>query len=253
MTRPGFEEQWRRRFVQRGSRFDDDAGIAGWTPSGLETRLRNFRRVWPGDRPGALWLDAGCGAGSYTRHLSACGVRPVGLDYALPSLRKARQRSPGDIPWMVGDVTRLPVAPASLDGILCLGVMQALARPEAAVAELMAAVRPGGQIWIDVLNADCLITRLQRGLARLRGRGMVLRYDRPRQLAHWLRAHGAEDVRIHWVPILPGPLRRLQPWLETPAVRRLLATVPGIGALVSHAVLVSAVKTGVQPAHGAGS
>ena len=29
--RSGFEDAWRRRFVERGSRFRDEAEIAGWS------------------------------------------------------------------------------------------------------------------------------------------------------------------------------------------------------------------------------
>ena len=90
MPRSTFEEIWRKRFTERGRVYDDDAAIAGWTESGLEVRLRHFQRVWRGDTAGARWLDVGCGAGSYTRYLASQGVAPVGVDYSLPSLQKAR-------------------------------------------------------------------------------------------------------------------------------------------------------------------
>ncbi|MCG5497552.1 class I SAM-dependent methyltransferase [Ectothiorhodospira variabilis] len=242
MTRPGFEEQWRRRFVERGQRFQDDAGIAGWSTSGLETRLRNFQRVWQGDVPDALWVDAGCGAGSYTRYLAERGVCAIGLDYSLPSVQKARARSHASIPWAVGDATQLPIQPGSLDGVMCFGVLQALSRPEDAVRELTATVRPGGQIWVDALNRDCLSTRARRFVSRLLRRPLNLRYDRHRQLVDWLHQHGGVDVKVHWVPILPGRLQRFQPWVEHDYLRRLLARVPAMGALLSHAILLSARK-----------
>jgi len=72
---------------------DDDAGIAGWTTSGLATRFRAFQRAWQRPpRPG-MWLDIGCGAGTYTRFLVDEGLDVVGVDYSLPSLQKARERS----------------------------------------------------------------------------------------------------------------------------------------------------------------
>lgn len=238
----GFEEQWRQRFVERGRQFDDDAGIAGWSDSGLEARLRNFRRVWPGSTPGELWLDAGCGAGSYTRLLAADGVRTVGLDYSLPTVRKARRRSDQSIYWAVADVRRLPVRAAAVDGMLCLGVMQALSDPEPAARELMTAVRPGGTVWIDALNRRCLSTLVKRLLASLRRQPLNLRYDTPATLVRLLKAQGAESVRIHWVPILPAGLSRMQPLIETRAARSLLRRLPWLGQLLSHAFLISAVR-----------
>jgi SAM-dependent methyltransferase len=243
MPRSTFEELWRRRFTERGRVFDDDAGIAGWTESGLGARLRHFRQVWPGDRPGAAWLDAGCGAGSYTRFLAERGVAPVGLDYSLPSVQKARARSDGEIVWLVGDATQLPVHPGSMDGVMCFGVMQALSGPEKVVAELVSAARPGGQIWIDALNRNCLSSLIGRFVARIRRRSMSLRHDAPSELVRLLAACGGEDIRVYWVPILPGALQRLQPWVESRFMRRLLARLPWLASPLSHAILVSARKS----------
>jgi ubiquinone/menaquinone biosynthesis C-methylase UbiE len=242
MPRSTFEELWRRRFTERGRVFDDDASIAGWTESGLEARLRHFKRVWPGDRPGALWLDAGCGAGSYTRFLAERGVTPLGLDYSLPSVQKARKRSDGQIAWLVGDATQLPVQAGSMDGVMCFGVMQALSGSEVAVRELMAAARPGGQIWIDALNQNCASTVFKRILTRLKRRSMSLRHDVPSELVRLLVTHGGKEVRLYWVPILPGALRRFQPWVESDFMRRVLNRLPWLASPLSHAFLVSARK-----------
>jgi SAM-dependent methyltransferase len=242
--RSGFEEGWRRRFIERGSRFDDDAAIAGWTDAGLAARMRNFSREWRGDAPGAFWVDAGCGAGSYTRHLAASGLRVIGLDYSLPSVQKARERSPRDIVWAVSDVRRLPLRPASADGVMCFGVLQALDEPEPAIAELMATVRAGGQIWIDHLNAVCLPTLLRRMLARIRGRELGLRYHRAADLVELLRRHGAVDIQIRRVPILPSALARFQPLVESPVCRALLRALGPLGSPLAHAVLIHARKRG---------
>lgn len=238
--RSQFEEVWRRRFTERGRLYDDDAGIAGWTDTGLETRLRHFQRVWPGDAPGAQWLDVGCGAGSYTRYLAGQGVMPVGADYSLPSVQKAQARSDGAIQWLVADANRLPVRPGAVDGVMCFGVVQALSSPDKAVGELVAATRPGGQIWIDALNRGCLTTLTKRLLARIRRRPLNLRYDDPRSLSALLEQCGADEIRVYWIPILPGRLSRFQPWVESAAVHTLLEWLPWMGGLLSHAFLVSA-------------
>src|SRR5438132_141237 len=84
-----FEAQWRERFIEFASLHDDDAGIAGWSMSGLESRFRMFCRLWKPVFAGQLILDLGCGAGTYTRFLFDKGMRPVGVDYSLFALTKA--------------------------------------------------------------------------------------------------------------------------------------------------------------------
>jgi len=240
MKPSNFEDNWRRRFTERGQLFDDDAAIAGWTDAGLNARLRNFARVWPGDRPGARWLDAGCGAGSYTRFLHARGMRVYGIDYSLPSVRKARARAAAELRWLVADVRRLPVHAAVADGVLCFGVMQALTAPEAALAELLRATRSGGQIWLDALNGYFLPTLFKRLLARWRGETLPLRYDHAVRLTRMLRELGAQEIRLYWVPILPAHWRRAQTLVETAAVRAIFQRVPFLAMWVSHAFVLSA-------------
>src|SRR6266481_1370695 len=65
------EAEWQGRFREFAESRDDDAGIAGWTSTGLEARLRRFLALWKPGAQGERWLDAGCGAGTYTRVLLA--------------------------------------------------------------------------------------------------------------------------------------------------------------------------------------
>jgi ubiquinone/menaquinone biosynthesis C-methylase UbiE len=239
-ARDEFQERWRERFEYYGSARDDDAGIAGWTSSGLDARLRRFRELWRRGRPGTVWLDVGCGAGTYARALAAEGVWVAGLDYSGPTIEKARWRSGPRIQFAVADVTRLPLGKGVLDGVLCFGVLQALSSPAPAIRELARALRPGGELWIDALNASCLPTRAAQLRRRMHGYPMHLRYDQPRQLIRTLTDAGFEDPRLHWVPILPGWLQPLQRVVEAGWARALLAAVPVLGSLVSHAFLVVA-------------
>jgi SAM-dependent methyltransferase len=237
---PSFERAWRRRFQQFGERHDDDAGIAGWSADGLQARFRNFRRLWPGRAGGARWLDAGCGAGTYTRLLAAGQASVIGLDYSLPTLRKAAARSAPGIGWVLGDVTRLPFRPGLFDGVLCFGVFQALAGCEPAVGELASAAGAGGEVWIDGLNAWSLPHLWERIRSRVGGAPARMHYVSPGRLAGLLRKHGMRRVRLYWVPILPGRWRRWQPLVETPLARSLFRWVPGLGRLFSHAFLLHA-------------
>jgi SAM-dependent methyltransferase len=236
-VRPGFEERWRQRFVEFADN-DDDAGIAGWSITGLEARYRNFQRVWPGDTAGSLWLDVGCGAGTYSRFLVSRRISVVGMDYSFPTVLKARAKGVGGEKWVVADVTHLPVADAIFNGVMCFGVMQALAEAEPAVRELIRAVKPGGRVWVDALNEWCLPTVWDRLGRWARGRPKHLRYDSPGQLRRIMKSQGCEDVRLYWVPILPQRFRRCQWILESPPVRWIWHYVPFLGAAFSHAFVL---------------
>lgn len=236
--RSPFEERWRRRFEEYGRDFDDDAGIAGWSEIGLGARLRHFQRAWQPDATGGRWLDAGCGAGTYSRHLAGAGMEVLGLDYSFPTIVRARDRG-GAIMWAVADVTRLPSSNGAFDGALCFGVLQALSDPEAAIRELVRCLRPGGELWVDALNAGCGPTVVRRWLSRIRGQRLRLRYDFPAALTASLRAAGLESVRVHWVPILPGRMGRYQWLFETGRARQVFRLVPWLASVVSHAFVVS--------------
>ncbi|MCU0242863.1 MAG: class I SAM-dependent methyltransferase, partial [Vicinamibacteria bacterium] len=147
-----FEADWRHRFEEFAEEREDDAGIAGWSRAGLDARVRQFLQAWSAPREGSLWLDAGCGAGTYTRLLRGRGVASVGTDYSFPTLRKAVQRESRQAAYAAADVRHLPFPDSTFDGALCFGVMQALSRSDEAVRALAGVVRPGGEVWVDALN-----------------------------------------------------------------------------------------------------
>lgn len=234
-----FENRWRQRFLERGAHLEDDAGIAGWTSTGLSSRVRQFERLWrAADVAPGRWLDIGCGAGTYTRMLEAQGHSVWGLDYSTPSLQKARDRSEGAIPWLAADINHLPLADAAFDGVLCFGVMQALSDPGPALAEIRRVLRPGGEAWVDALNLRCLPTAVREWRRRRHGRPPHLRYDDPSQLRATAQAVGLRPEALHWLPLAPGRLSRLQPLLENRGTLGFLQGVPAAGARLSHSFIL---------------
>lgn len=250
MTHSDFARRWQRRFAERGARFDDDAGIAGWTETGLASRLRQFRRHWrrTGRAPHGVWIDVGCGAGTYCRWLHEQGAAVIGVDYAGPSLHKARARSPAGIGWVAGDVRQLPLPGQVADGLLCLGVTQALPESGTALAELCRVLRPGGELWVDGLNARCLPTALAERRRRRAGGAPHLRYEDPEALQGTAEAAGLELVERVWLPLVPGRLAALQPALEAAPALGLLHRLPGLGARLSHSFLLRLRRR--RPGHG---
>lgn len=235
-----FEQAWKQRFQNFARTGTDDASIAGWTRSGLAVRVRNFSRHWSTPTPPGRWLDAGCGAGTYMRLLLQTGAEVVGLDYSLPSLIKAREAVAVCSSWCAADVNHLPLRPALFDGALCFGVLQAVSDSQSVIAELRRVTLPGGLIWVDALNGDCLPNRLVRVLRWLRRRPMHLRYETPAHLAAIMRAQGLVDVETQWIPILPERYERWQALLEAPRMRRLLQAWPLLARWLCHAFAMRA-------------
>lgn len=235
-----FEATWRRRFERFAAQSEDDAGIAGWTNSGLEARTRRFLQLWQGRIPGERWLDAGCGAGTYCRHLCEHGIAVTGTDYSFLTLTKARQRLGDQVPLVLADVRKLPFREAMFDGVLCFGVLQALSESSSTLRELARQLRPGGTLWVDGLNQYCLAHAADVLHRRVRARRLHLRYESPRRIKRLLLANKLGDVEIHWLPILPARLNRFQRWLESDPARWMLRWVPFLGLLVSHSFLASA-------------
>ena len=241
---PEFERSWRKRFERFAQAHDDDASIAGWSDSGLAARMRCFLRAWR-RAPESLahegrWLDAGSGAGTYTRFLTTHFRHVTAIDYSSPTVRKAKERSAADVAWVAADVTRLPFADGSFDGALCFGVMQALSSPHDALRELRRVLVPGGVLWVDALNARCVAATFSETQRRRRGLPAHLRYDRPEDFRSALRASGFGSIQAHWAPIVPGKLRLLQPLVDTAVVTTMLNAVPPLAAALSHSMLLHA-------------
>ena len=240
---PEFEDQWRERFEEFASLRDDDAGIAGWSATGLAARVRRFLALWKApERAGGLWLDAGCGAGTYTRMLLDARQQVVGVDYSQVTLRKAAARDLPGASFVAADVRHLPFMAGQFDGALCLGVTQALAESQAAMTSLGSVLAPGGELWLDALNGWCVIHVWGRLRRRMRGKARHLRYESPWRMKRLLRECGFENVRLHWMPIAPGGSPALQHVAESPATTWLLRWIPLVGPLLSHAFILQGTK-----------
>ena len=98
---------------------------------------------------GRAALDAGCGSGRYLRELRDRGARVTGIDLSAAMLSRARAVSPR---LVRADLRALPVAPASVDAIVCALALGDVPRLDAAVAELSRVLRPGGVLVYSVVH-----------------------------------------------------------------------------------------------------
>jgi SAM-dependent methyltransferase len=96
---------------------------------------------------GARWLDIGCGTGALTQTIltRAEPAEVTGIDpseqYVAYARRQVSDRRAG---FRAGDAQALPVPDASRDAVVSGLVLNFVADPKLAVAEMMRVLRPGG-------------------------------------------------------------------------------------------------------------
>ena len=102
--------------------------------------------------PGQRLLEAGCGTGEVARQLAALvapGGEVVAVDASATTVEVARRRHDGSaVRYAVGDVAALEFPDDAFDGVRCERVLQHLAEPDRAVAELARVTRPGGRVCL---------------------------------------------------------------------------------------------------------
>ncbi len=238
-----FEKLWRKRFENFAENAEDDAGIAGWSPTGLDARLRKFKEIWHNEThtfEKKLWLDAGCGAGTYSRFITQHQISVIGLDYSLPSLQKAKSKvTEESILWCVADINKMPFKSDYFDGAICFGVTQALNESMHAVNELSRMTRPGGHLCIDALNSRCLPHLWEQFSRRILNKPMHLRYETTSNLRDLMQQNGFINIQLHWLPILPTRWYRYQWIVELRLTRWLFHNIPLLGSLFSHAFIMT--------------
>jgi len=121
-----------RRFPYRR---DAAASLARFARAGHATRL----------------ADLGCGTGQSTRALarSARKARVIGVDPAAAMLAEARRGTRSKrVTYVEGDAARLPLLAAggAFDAVTCVSALWLAETLEATLADVRAALRPGGQL-----------------------------------------------------------------------------------------------------------
>jgi SAM-dependent methyltransferase len=154
-----------------------DAASAYWARfleimHGLDAVRANHRRVRAllGLREGFALLDVGCGTGGFTRDAAlfvAPGGRVSGADVseALLGVANHRARQSGlAIDYHLADAHDLPFLDASFDGCRTERVLQYLADPDVAIAEMRRVTKPGGRVVASEVDWDGIVVDLPEAL-----------------------------------------------------------------------------------------
>lgn len=113
--------------------------------AGRDVSWRRATREALGARPGDVVLDVAAGTGVSTVELAAGGVRAVACDFSQGMLRAGAWRP---VPMVAGDAMALPLADASVDGLVISFGLRNVADPDAALREFARVVRPGGTLVV---------------------------------------------------------------------------------------------------------
>jgi SAM-dependent methyltransferase len=154
--------------------------------------------------PGQRLLDAGSGTGDVARQLAGEITETgevLGVDHSAAFVAAARERETHpNVTYARGDVTRLDLPADSVDGVWCERVLQHVADPDAAIAELIRVTRPDGRVCLvdtdwSSLAFDSTPVDITAGfLSTVRERFPAFRSPIGRTLRRRLVAAGLEDV-----------------------------------------------------------
>jgi SAM-dependent methyltransferase len=189
-------------------------------------------------KSGMRVLDAGCGSG---RHLCEAfrtpGVEVAGVDLSRVDLSKAKgflslmaREQEGRWSVACADVTHLPFASGRFDVVVCSEVLEHVFDNQAAVAELVRVLKPGGDLIVTVPRF--LPERVCWALSEAYHRepGGHIRIYRKRELMTLLETAGTRCRRIRyrhglhapywWLKCLVGHKNEISPLVR--AYRRFL-------------------------------
>lgn len=203
--------KWGQRYERRPERMSDlDLQLR------RQAALQFMLPLLTGARRFAL-LDVGCGAGNLLAAVRPGTARLCWVDLAPAMIAAAARRCP-EAELHVGDAAALPFAQASLDVVTCLGVLEYVPEPLAALREIARVLHPHGRLIVSLPNRASLFRRASRaeiaaeetllaGWRRLRGRGAATERQPSYRRAEWtvaeahalLRSAGLEPVatRLH--------------------------------------------------------
>ncbi|MEQ8822315.1 MAG: class I SAM-dependent methyltransferase [Sumerlaeia bacterium] len=130
--------------MSAGDHFATEASdYAGRSDRGLWSWWRGRERsaIWRLLRPaaGERVLDAGSGAGYYSRSLIQSGAQVIACDYVPAMAAEVHARL--GLPVFVADLQAVGLQPA-FDAVLCAGALEFCADPETAIANLAVGLKP---------------------------------------------------------------------------------------------------------------
>lgn len=139
----GLDDRIYAHVLNTAKRADLTSRDIAFTPDGSSVR-------------GKLVLDAGCGAGRFTRLLARWGACVVALDLSDDAVRRVANecKDMANVAAVQGDVMRPPLREGSFDYVFSIGVLHHTRNTRRALASIARLVRPGGTLSVWVYGHD---------------------------------------------------------------------------------------------------
>jgi demethylmenaquinone methyltransferase/2-methoxy-6-polyprenyl-1,4-benzoquinol methylase len=129
---------------------------------GLDARWRRRTIKLLGLKAHTVVADIGCGTGELMRALHRANIRSVGVDLSIAMLRASPNARDA---VMQADVSMLPVASGSVDGVVSGFAVRNFSDLEAAFGEIARILRPGGRVaLLEVDTPRSHLLRLGHGI-----------------------------------------------------------------------------------------
>lgn len=137
-----------------GHGYDDYSGLEGSLRLNFARRLARI----PLPRPGARMLDVGAAYGYSVAEARAAGWDAHGLEVSTAAAAAAREAAAGRV--VAADALRTPFADASFDAVTLWDVLEHLADPRAAIAEVARLLAPRGRLVLTTGDVGSWVARL---------------------------------------------------------------------------------------------
>jgi len=115
---------------------------------------------------GKTILDAGCGTGLSTQLIANRGYIAIGIDISSLFLKNAQNEN---IPYIVGDVTRMSFKDESFDAVASIELLEHVVKPQDALNEMKRILKKGGKLIIHAPNLFSPIWQLKSIIRQLKG------------------------------------------------------------------------------------
>lgn len=113
---------------------------------------------WLAAKKGEKILDVGCGTGRFMEAMEEAGAEVIGIEMFPFPLEKARLRVKGLLHRMSAEDLSFPNS--SFDKVLCNHVIEHLAHPQLAFAEMRRVLKEKGRLLLSYPNSNYLPFRL---------------------------------------------------------------------------------------------
>jgi len=108
------------------------------------------RLVPPAQRPEAVLVDLGCGAGLLSPYVAGKGYHHIGVDLTRSALEQAADHG---VTAVQADAVHVPLADGCADVVTAGELLEHVVDVRAVIAEACRVLRPGGLFVADTLNA----------------------------------------------------------------------------------------------------